>query len=54
MLPPPRPQDSFSVFLVNQGRRVGGGGECGDLISPQQDLGFSQHNYRGRETEKES
>lgn len=35
----------------------GGISECGDLISPQQDLGstlgFSQHNYRGRETEKE-
>lgn len=52
LCPPPR--TVYCGFLVNQGREVGGGfSECGDLISPQQDLGFSQHSYSGRETEKE-
>lgn len=45
----------FTVFFLVEQRR--GGGDGGDLISPQQDpgstLGFSQHNYSRTETKRE-
>lgn len=57
--PPPTHRTVYCGQPGEESRRgVGGVSECGDLISPQQDLGstlgFSQHNYSGRGTEKES